>query len=93
MFQVLIRQVGAQLSVPAFATQPEIYLPLAADTQNLGTVAAVVVTGGSVPFQSVNGRKAAYFSNNIANYLTVPYSLNPPSSPSQVTLSYWFVVT
>ena len=85
---LIVRLVGAQIDVinaPGVSTQPVVYLPLANATNNLGSAAAQVTTWGSVPFQTAGGKQAAYFSNQVANFLSVPYSWN-----TAVTISYWY---
>jgi hypothetical protein len=84
---LVVRLVGAQINAPGVSTQPVLYLPLATATNNLGTAAAQVTTWGSVPFQTAGGKRAAYFSNQRADFLSIPYSWN-----TAVTISYWYGV-
>ena len=82
---LFVRLAGAQINAPGVSTQPVVYLPLANATNNLGSAAAQVTTWGSVPFQTAGGKQAAYFSNQVANFLSIPFSWN-----TRVTISYWY---
>jgi len=60
------------------------YLPLAANSTDIGGTPRTVTTNGTVTYTTVAGKQCAYFSNSLSNYLSFPYT-----AQTQLTICYW----
>ena len=60
------------------------YLPLLANSTDIGTLPQTITTNGTVTYTTFAGKQTAYFTNNPNNYLSFPYV-----NQTNFTLSYW----
>jgi hypothetical protein len=60
------------------------YLPLASNATNLGTTPQTVTTLGTVTYSTVGGKSAAFFNNNLANYIKLNFT-----NPEQLSICFW----
>ena len=60
------------------------YLPMLANSTDFGQSPKTVTTNGTVTYTTIGGKKCAYFSNSMSNYLSFPYTVQ-----TQVTLCFW----
>ena len=74
----------ASTKPPAIMATALSYLPLLANSTDIGTSPQTITTNGTVTYTTFAGKQTAYFTNNPNNYLSFPYV-----NQTNFTLSYW----